>query len=63
MMHSHRNCNESQDRIQEILRLRFEIALLKFDLLGVTSRCPESREIHQKILNLLDQINHLEKWY
>jgi len=43
----------------EISRLQFEIASLKFDLRGVTSRSLESREIHQQILDRWDRINEL----
>ena len=56
MTHSQRN---SDDVEMEILKLKHDIATLKRDLLGTTSRSVESRQIHQQILDKWEMINAL----
>lgn len=53
----------SRDAEMECLRLKSEIAGLKFELRGTQSRSLKSREIWQKIMEKYEQINQLRNWY
>ena len=49
-----------KDAQLEVLKLRYEVSLLKFELRGTPSRSMPSREIWQEIMSKEEQIKQLK---